>query len=63
MEFEEFEIGKTYKHIDGCKMTIIGEVDTKAYGHILIAEYENGDILPVGIYIKNAVNWSEVVNK
>lgn len=49
-----FEIGKTYKHSTSKKMTIVGEADTKAYGHCLVGETEDGELQPVGILEENA---------
>lgn len=54
-----FEIGKTYKHTTGQKMTIIGRLKTKTYGECLIDERDTGELLPVGEQEDNTVNWTE----
>jgi hypothetical protein len=55
-----FEIGKTYQHTTGKKMTIIGRLKTHAWGECLIGETDMADLVPVGEQEDNAVNWKEV---
>lgn len=54
-----FEIGKTYKHTTGKKMTIIGRLKTHVYGECLIGELDTGELVPVGDQEDNSVNWTE----
>jgi hypothetical protein len=54
-----FEIGKTYKHTTGKRMTIIGRLNTKTYGETLVGEDDRGELLPVGEKEENAINWCE----
>lgn len=58
-----FEIGKTYQHTTGKKMTIIGRLKTHAWGECLIGETDRGDLVPVGEQEDNAVNWKEIKNE
>ena len=55
-----FEVGKTYQHSNGKRMTIIGRLKTHVYGECLIGEDDNGELIPVGESDENAVNWVEV---
>lgn len=52
-----FEIGKTYKHTTGKKMTIIGRLKTHVYGECLIGELDTGELVPVGEQEDNSINW------
>ena len=54
-----FEVGKTYKHITGKRMTIIGRLKTHIYGECLIGEYDTGELVPVGETEENTINWYE----
>lgn len=54
-----FEVGKTYQHSTGKRMTIIGRLHTKTYGECLIGEDDIGVLQPVGEKEENAVNWRE----
>lgn len=55
-----FEVGKTYQHSTGKKMTIIGKLETHIWGECLIGETSDGELVPVGESEENAVNWVEV---
>lgn len=56
-----FEIGKTYQHTSGKKMTIVGSAHTKAYGWCLIGEENDGYLKPIGTGDDGyAQNWEEV---
>ena len=55
----KFEVGKTYRHSTGMRMTIIGRLKTHTYGECLIGEYATGELVPVGESEENAVNWRE----
>ena len=55
-----FQYGKTYKHISGKVITIVGVAETHMYGKCLVAEDEHGQLSPVGQNEENAVNWQEV---
>lgn len=55
-----FEIGKTYQHITGKRMTIIGRLKTHFWGECLIGETDNGELVPVGEQEDNRINWEEV---
>lgn len=55
----KFEIGKTYQHNAGQKMTIIGRLKTYTYGECLIGETDKGDLVPVGESEEHAINWHE----
>lgn len=55
-----FEVGKTYKHSTGKRMTIIGRLNTHTYGVCLIGEDDDtGELYPVGENEENAINWYE----
>lgn len=54
----KFEIGKTYQHTTGKRMTIIGRLKTHTYGECLIGEDDAGELLPVGE--DHSDNWQEV---
>lgn len=54
-----FEVGKCYEHTTGLKMRILAEVDTCAYGHVLIAEDNHGRIVPQGIDEEATENYVE----
>ena len=54
-----FEVGKTYQHSTGKKMTIIGRLKTHLWGECLIGERDTGELVPVGEYEENTVNWHE----
>ena len=54
-----FEIGKTYRHNTGKRMTIIGRLKTHIYGECLIGEWDTGELVTVGESEENAVNWYE----
>ena len=57
----KFEIGKTYQHSSGKRLTIIGRLKTHIYGVCLIGEDDNtGELRPVGEAEENAINWYEV---
>lgn len=56
----KFEIGKTYQHNAGQKITIIGRLKTYTYGECLIGETDKGDLVPVGESEEHAINWHEV---
>lgn len=56
-----FEVGKTYQHNDGARMTIIGRLKTHIYGECLIGECDTGELVPVGETEGHAVNWHEQV--
>lgn len=58
-----FEIGKTYTHTTGKKMTIIGRLKTHIYGECLIGECDTGELVPVGEQEDNSVNWVESEDK
>jgi hypothetical protein len=58
-----FEVGKTYQHSTGKRMTIIGRLKTHTYGECLIGEYDNGELIPVGELEENAINWHERNNE
>lgn len=55
-----FEIGKTYQHSTGKKMTIIGKLTTHIWGEALIGETDNGELLPVGEKEENTMGWEEI---
>lgn len=55
----KFEVGKTYQHSTGKRMTIIGRLKTHIYGECLIGERDTGELVPVGELEENAVNWHE----
>jgi hypothetical protein len=54
-----FEIGKTYRHSTGKKMTIIGKLETHIWGECLIGETSDGELVPVGELEEHTVNWIE----
>lgn len=54
-----FEIGKTYQHSTGKRMTIIGRLKTHLWGECLIGETDTGELVPVGEQEDNSVNWTE----
>ena len=54
-----FEVGKTYQHDSGKKMTIIGQLKTHAWGECLIGETDKGDLVPVGKSEEHALYWYE----
>lgn len=56
-----FEVGKTYQHNGGARMTIIGRLKTHIYGECLIGECDTGELVPVGETEGHAVNWHEQV--
>lgn len=55
----KFEVGKTYQHSTGKRMTIIGRLKTHTYGECLIGECDTGELIPVGESEDNAVYWHE----
>ena len=55
-----FEVGKTYQHSTGKKMTIIGKLETHIWGECFIGETSDGELVPVGESEENAINWVEV---
>lgn len=55
-----FEVGKTYQHTSGKRMTIIGRLKTNTYGVCLIGEDDAGELHQVGENEENAINWHEV---
>ena len=54
-----FEVGKTYQHSTGKRMTIIGRLKTHIYGECLIGELDTGELVPVGEQEDNTINWAE----
>lgn len=54
-----FEIGKTYIHATGKQLTIIGAVQSVAYGLTLIGEDERGVFTPVGSDLDSFANWKK----
>lgn len=56
----KFEVGKTYQHNAGERMTIIGRLKTHTYGECLIGENDKGDLVSVGESEEHAINWHEV---
>ena len=55
-----FELGKTYHHTTGRKVTIIGIVQTHVYGVALVAEDDFGQLMPFGLRVEDSVNWEEI---
>ena len=60
VEKMKFEIGKTYQHTTGKRMTIIGRLKTHTWGECLVGEDGAGELHPVGENEENALNWYEV---
>ena len=54
-----FEVGKTYQHTTGVRMTIIGRLKTYIHGECLIGERDNGELVPIGESEAHAFNWHE----
>lgn len=54
-----FEVGKCYEHTTGLKMRILAEVDTCAYGHVMIGEDNYGRIVPIGTGEEATANYVE----
>lgn len=54
-----FEVGKTYQHNAGERMTIIGRLKTHMYGECLIGELDNGELIAAGESEEHTVNWHE----
>jgi hypothetical protein len=55
-----FEIGKSYQHNTGKRMTIIGRLKTYLWGECLIGETDHAELVPVGEKEDNCVNWVEI---
>lgn len=56
-----FEVGKYYQHTDGGFISIVGKVDTKRYGEVLVAEEAtNKIILTFSNFNDNVEGWSEI---
>ena len=54
-----FELGKTYHHTTGRKVTIVGMAQTHFYGVAFVAEDDYGQLTPFGVAVENTVNWEE----
>jgi len=61
----KFEVGKTYRHLNGEHMRIVGEVDTLLYGRTGVGESsEKDNLVPVDMGSEDATqNWREVEHR
>lgn len=60
VDAERFEVGKYYEHKGGLKLSIVGEIDTTAYGRCLVGEESDGSLRPVGSAPENAWGCREI---
>ena len=59
-----FEVGKCYEHISGRRMHVVAEVELDLYvSPCLIAETDNGEIIPIGETEEYAVNYFEITRE
>lgn len=53
-----FQIGKSYLHTNGKKLTVITGACTSVHGWCLIAETDKGELMPVGNHEGAFIGWS-----
>ena len=59
-----FEVGKCYEHNSGHRIHVVAEAELDIYfSPCLIAETDEGHIIPVGKRAENAVNYHEITRK
>lgn len=57
---KSFEIGKIYIHNSGTKLTIVGAMQSIAFGLCLIGETEEGEFKPIGQDTDSFINWQQI---